>query len=74
MTLASASGTPDSDLSGASWHKSSYSGTNNNCVERGVLRSGRQAVRDTTDRGRGALVFGAQAWAEFVGNVRDGRL
>ncbi|WP_367125658.1 DUF397 domain-containing protein [Streptomyces phytohabitans] len=74
MTLESASGTPDGELSGASWHKSSYSGSNNNCVERGQLRSGRQAVRDTADRARGALVFEAEAWTEFVGSVRDGRL
>ncbi|RLL66526.1 DUF397 domain-containing protein [Streptomyces sp. Z26] len=74
MTQDSVSGTPDGELSGASWHKSSYSGSNNDCVERGRLRTGRQAVRDTTNHTRGTLVFHAEAWTEFVGSVRDGRL
>ncbi|MGW7350292.1 DUF397 domain-containing protein [Streptomyces sp. NPDC054784] len=66
MTPTSASGAPDDELSGASWHKSSYSGTNNDCVERGRLRTGRQAVRDTTDHTRGTLVFPAEAWSHFL--------
>ncbi|WP_406398874.1 DUF397 domain-containing protein [Streptomyces uncialis] len=46
----------------------------NACVERGNLRSGRQAIRDTADRSRGALVFEPRAWRRFVSGVRDGRL
>ncbi|MGP3991809.1 DUF397 domain-containing protein [Streptomyces sp. 3N207] len=34
-----------SELDGATWHKCSYSGSDNGCVERGKLRSSRQAVR-----------------------------
>lgn len=62
------------ELEGALWHTSSYSGSNNNCVERGKLTSGRQAVRDTKDRTRGALVFEADAWQDFVTAVRNGAL
>ncbi|WP_413799150.1 DUF397 domain-containing protein [Streptomyces iranensis] len=61
-----------SELDGAKWHKSSYSGSDNNCVERGILPTGRQAVRDTKDRERGALLFGPSAWQAFVNAVRDG--
>ncbi|WP_367125659.1 DUF397 domain-containing protein [Streptomyces phytohabitans] len=69
MTQDSAPGTPDGELSGASWHKSSHSGSDNNCVERGRLRSGRQAVRDTTDHTRGTLVFHAEAWSHFLTHI-----
>lgn len=63
-----------SELDRAKWHKSSYSGTANNCVEHGILPTGRQAVRDTKDRARGALLFEASAWQAFVAAVRDGEL
>ena len=72
MTFESAPCTTEDELKGAFWHKSSYSGTDNGCVERGRLLSGRQAVRDTTARERGALVFESEKWAEFIGGVRDG--
>ncbi|WP_329457550.1 DUF397 domain-containing protein [Streptomyces sp. NBC_01497] len=62
------------EFDGAVWHKSTYSGSDNGCVERGVLRSGRQALRDTKDRDAGVMVFGAGAWREFVVAVRGGAL
>lgn len=62
------------ELDRAMWHKSSYSGSDNGCVERGILPTGRQAVRDTKDRARGALLFEASAWQAFVDAVRDGEL
>jgi hypothetical protein len=74
MIQASAPGTTPNELEGALWHKSSYSGNDNGCVERGQLPSGRQAVRDTKDRTRGALVFEADAWQDFVTAVRNGTL
>ncbi|MBI0319389.1 DUF397 domain-containing protein [Streptomyces javensis] len=52
--------------------QSSYSGSANNCVEHGILPTGRQAVRDTKDRERGALLFEPSAWQAFVDAVRDG--
>lgn len=66
--------TAESDLDGAFWHKSSYSGTDNACVERGKLVDGRQAVRDTKDRAGGVLVFEPDAWQAFVDAVRTGTL
>ncbi|MFD7547370.1 DUF397 domain-containing protein [Streptomyces sp. NPDC059578] len=72
MASESAPRTAEGELTGAYWHKSSYSGTDNNCVERGALRSGRQAVRDTADRSRGALVVDADTWTRFVNGVRSG--
>ncbi|MFJ4919949.1 DUF397 domain-containing protein [Streptomyces sp. NPDC088725] len=59
---------------GAFWHKSTYSGNNNACVERGMLCSGRQAVRDTKDRARGVAVFEPASWQVFVAAVRSGEL
>ncbi|MFE2633834.1 DUF397 domain-containing protein [Streptomyces scopuliridis] len=62
------------DFDGALWHTSSYSGNNNNCVEQGWLCTGRQAVRDTKDRARGAVVFKPVPWQTFVNAVRSGAL
>ncbi|MGW7004166.1 DUF397 domain-containing protein [Streptomyces sp. NPDC054933] len=74
MIQQSAPLTDASELEGALWHKSTYSGEDNNCVERGKLVTGRQAVRDTKDRERGALIFEAGTWQSFVNAVRDGAL
>ncbi|MFJ4774379.1 DUF397 domain-containing protein [Streptomyces uncialis] len=58
MASESAPRTREDELRGAFWHKSSHSGSDNACAERGNLRSGRQAIRDTADRSsRGPLVF-----------------
>ncbi|MEU1323383.1 DUF397 domain-containing protein [Streptomyces microflavus] len=64
----------DSALEGASWHKSTYSGSNNDCVEHAALTSGRHAVRDTKDRALGAHTFAPSPWQAFVTAVRDGSL
>lgn len=61
-----------SEIAGAVWHKSTYSGSNNGCIERGILRSGRQAVRDTKDRAGGVLIFEPDEWQAFVDAVRRG--
>lgn len=60
------------ELEAAVWHTSTYSGSNNNCVEHAVLLSGRRAVRDSKDRDRGAHVFGPGPWQAFVTAVRNG--
>ncbi|MFJ9032650.1 DUF397 domain-containing protein [Streptomyces sp. NPDC102274] len=62
------------EFDGARWHKSTYSGSDNGCVERGQLRTGRQAVRDTKDRARGTVVFASAPWQTFVNAVRSGVL
>lgn len=60
------------DLTGASWHKSSFSATDN-CVEVADLGS-RLAVRDSKRPNEGALVFAAAEWDAFVRSVRAGEL
>jgi hypothetical protein len=52
------------------WHKSSYSGTNNNCVE---VRTGTGpvGVRDTKDQDCGQLVVAPSSWAAFLRKVAD---
>ncbi|AGK77861.1 hypothetical protein SFUL_2922 [Streptomyces microflavus DSM 40593] len=74
MTEQSAPQASESALEGAPWHKSTYSGTNNDCVEHAALTSGRHAVRDTKDRALGAHTFAPTPWQTFVTAVRDGSL
>ncbi|SCG08620.1 DUF397 domain-containing protein [Streptomyces sp. MnatMP-M17] len=62
------------EFNDALWHKSTYSGSDNGCVEHGLLSTGRQAVRDTKDRERGVAVFGPASWQRFVDAVRSGVL
>ncbi|WP_405398645.1 DUF397 domain-containing protein [Streptomyces microflavus] len=65
---------PETELERARWHKSTYSGSNNDCVEHAALTSGRHAVRDTKDRALGAHTFAPTPWQAFVTAVRDGSL
>jgi len=58
------------DLTGAQWHKSSFSATDN-CVEVADLGS-RLAVRDSKRPAEGALVFATAEWDAFVEGVRAG--
>jgi len=53
-------------LTGVSWRRSSHSTAANNCVETARLEAGRLAVRDSKDRQGPALLFSADAWADFV--------
>jgi hypothetical protein len=53
------------DLSTASWFKSSRSTNNGDCVECAVL-PGHVAVRDSKDPSGPALVFTAAQWSNFV--------
>lgn len=58
------------DLTGASWHKSTFSNPEN-CVE--VARvSSHFAVRDSKNPGDGALVFTPAEWGAFVKGVDAG--
>ncbi|MFE6982871.1 DUF397 domain-containing protein [Streptomyces griseus] len=74
MIEESAPRVPETELERARWHKSTYSGSNNGCVEHASLASGRHAVRDTKDRSLGAHTFGPEQWQAFVAAVRDGSL
>ncbi|HEV7974547.1 DUF397 domain-containing protein [Amycolatopsis sp.] len=51
------------------WRKSSYSGTQGECVEVSVTSS-RVGVRDTKDRDGGTLSLSASAWTALLENQR----
>lgn len=57
------------DLTHLNWHKSSHSGTQENCVE--VARTPRSAaVRDSKDPTGTALTFHPQTFAVFLQDLR----
>jgi len=58
-------------MSEQAWVKSSYSGSEANCVE--VAVRDRVVVRDTKDRTGPALRFTPAAWREFAGQVKAGK-
>ena len=47
------------------WRKSSYSGSDTNCVEVAPM-PGATAVRDSKDRGGGSLAVSRAAWMAFI--------
>ncbi|MGI8307619.1 DUF397 domain-containing protein [Saccharopolyspora hattusasensis] len=55
----------------ATWFKSSYSATQNVCVEVAMV-PGVVGVRDTKDRDGGMLVFGSAAWSGFLTHIKAG--
>ncbi|MGW1268215.1 DUF397 domain-containing protein [Streptomyces sp. NPDC002491] len=59
------------DLSNVTWRKSSYSNTTGgDCLEVADQVPAVVPVRDSKAPGRGAVLFGADAWASFVGALR----
>ncbi|MET8559083.1 DUF397 domain-containing protein [Streptomyces flaveolus] len=59
------------DLSSVTWRRSSYSNTSGGeCVEVADNVPSVVPVRDSKAPARGALVFGPEAWAAFVGEVK----
>ena len=61
---------PETDLSRAEWHKSSYSGQSGNCVEVARNLPGLVAVRDSKAPDGAKLVISRETWQVFVSNVR----
>ncbi|HEX2742896.1 MAG TPA: DUF397 domain-containing protein [Streptosporangiaceae bacterium] len=55
-------------MSEQAWVKSSYSGSQANCVE--VTVRGRVRLRDTRDRAGPVLIFRTEAWREFTSQVK----
>lgn len=60
-----------SDLSGATWRKSTFSSANGACVEVAILPGG-IGVRDSKNPSGPALTFTLAEWAAFTAGVRDG--
>ena len=63
---------PAPDLSRARWFKSTFSGTETECIEVAAGLTEVVPVRDSKDPQGPALVFAADAWRAFVGGVRGG--
>ncbi|WP_416563071.1 DUF397 domain-containing protein [Nocardia testacea] len=62
-----------SGYSGDEWFKSSYSGTQGDCVEVAWLRSGRVGVRDSKNPAGPALDFAPADWDAFIARMRGSR-
>ena len=58
------------DLSRADWRRSTYSGSNGNCVEAGT-DGAVVLVRDTKDRAGVVLTFGPGAWRRFAAAIKS---
>lgn len=61
------------DLALLRWRKSSYSGGGNDCVEVAFTGDG-AAIRDSKNRGAGALRLCGADWTAFLAAARDGAL
>lgn len=62
-----------SNMPGVAWRKSSYSGTNGQCVEIGEGVTGVVPVRDSKDPEGPALSFAPDAFAAFVDAIKAGQ-
>ncbi|WP_084522485.1 DUF397 domain-containing protein [Nocardia inohanensis] len=60
----------NSDLSGPAWFKSSYSGSQGDCVEIAWLPEGHVGVRDSKNPTGPALVLSPGEWDAFIDGVR----
>ena len=63
-------GTAADSLDGAIWRKSSYSGTQGNCVKVATNLPGIVAVRDSKNPDGGMLIFSLDEWKAFIAEVQ----
>jgi predicted secreted Zn-dependent protease len=61
---------PKIDLSHATWHKSTYSSQNGNCVEVARNLPGMVAIRDSKYPDDPTLWVTREAWQTFIEGVR----
>jgi Domain of unknown function (DUF397) len=66
-------GVPTASLDGAIWHRSSYSGTQGNCVEFARNLLGLVAVRDSKDRDGAIITVTGQGWERFIHTLKRGK-
>lgn len=59
------------ELTGATWRKSSHSGSGDQCVEVAPLASGLRAVRDSKDPAGPALVLVPSAWRGLLDAIKE---
>ncbi|HLQ53970.1 MAG TPA: DUF397 domain-containing protein [Streptosporangiaceae bacterium] len=59
-------------LDGAVWRKSSYSGTQGNCVEVASNLPGLVVVRDSKRSDGPKLILSPAAWRAFIRGLKDG--
>lgn len=62
------------DLTSATWFKSSYSGSTGDCVEVGAGVPSVVPVRDSKDPHGPALTFESAAWNAFITAVKAGEI
>lgn len=60
------------DLSGATWRKSSRSAAQEECVEIADLDNGHRAVRDSKHPTGPALIVPPTAWTAFTTAIQNG--
>jgi hypothetical protein len=60
------------DVTRAEWRKSTFSGSENNCVEVAQFDGGGRVVRDSKDPSGPVLRFTPAEWAAFTAGVRGG--
>jgi Domain of unknown function (DUF397) len=59
-------------LAAVTWRKSSFSGSQGDCVEIAGLPGGGAAVRDSKDPDGAVLTFTAGEWAAFLAGAKTG--
>lgn len=62
----------DDSAPAITWHKSTYSSNQGQCVEVAGLTTGSRAVRDSKDPAGAVLRFTEAAWSVFTVGVRGG--